>query len=765
MTRRQLLSAFLFTAVSILALGAQEGQSVKLGTLSTGATISFVGSNVTGWGMVISGTPQVVEEKPARVEVYTDAKNIKELTAGYKTVSVAGGVATAEANLASDSGATFHVVDRWTISGAVASVHRKVEVQGNAAGGFSSAVMLRTKPDVNWYSTDFFAPGLLYADPTNDGARGPGGPLNFGDHRLSFREDWLSAPLMTLSFRNGTSIAVLDPKPAGDTTTLETHTGTDTAMTDEHFKFGALGAHDSSDGGVEFGFWLPGTISDYAGPPRSLTPDARRPDPTDPPVRAWRRRYNPIKQGFTQEYDVSFRLGKGEAEFRDVTKATYRWAWATLNPQVTYIDLAAYNKVLVDFLATRALTIDGRTGWPYLVNTHTGEYLVRSDAKRAALGFCAKNIEAADQLLEEADHDSGPRGQNMRKIGLDTISTMIRMLGPMSPPVGDGYDLYTGQLIQAAWSENKQFLRTPNDDLLALMRAYNREKAHGRNHPEWVAWVKSYCDWMLTQQRADGSWPRTWIPGTNNVAQPSGSGTFSPPPLLLAMYKETGDAKYKESAIRAGEYLWSDWGVRGIYAGGAVDGSSVHLTTDKEAGMLSLLAFESIYDATKDPKWLERAKSAGDYAESWIWIWNVPMPLDGNDSTLEWKRDKTTVGLQGIGAGGGGGTDEYLDWATSLYAKLYVDTKDPHYLDVTRILLHNTKAMVAMPGHLYEMLGPGWQQEHWGMQQNRGYGQYGKWLPWTATNHIHSIVALQDDYPALYKQIAAPPVESSSRSK
>jgi hypothetical protein len=298
-----------------------------------------------------------------------------------------------------------------------------------------------------------------------------------------------------------------------------------------------------------------------------------------------------------------------------------------------------------------------------------------------------------------------------------------------------------------------------------LMRAYNREKAAGRNHPEWVAWVKGYCDWMVSQQREDGSWPRTWVPGTNTVAQPSGSGSYSPPPLLLAMYKETGDAKYKESAIRAGEYIWSDWGVRGIYAGGAVDGSSVHLTTDKEAGMLSLLAFQSIYDATKDPKWLERAKSAGDYAESWIWIWNVPMPADGNDATLEWKRDKTTVGLQGIGAAGSGGTDEYLDWATPMYAKLYEDTKDPHYLEVTKILLHNTKAMVAMPGHFYEMLGPGWQQEHWIMAQNRGYGQLGKWLPWCTTNHIHSIVALQDEHPALYRQIATPPAGSTTRGK
>jgi hypothetical protein len=624
--------------------------------------------------------------------------------------------------------------------------------------------MFQTKPDVNWYNTRFFAPGQLYGDPTNDGERAAGGPLNYNDHRLSFREDYLSAPLFALSWANGTSIAVLDPAPAGNTTTEETHTGTNTALTDARFKFGAMGAHNSGDGGVEFGFWMPGTISDFERPMRTLA-NAARPDPTTPPVRTWRRRYNPIQQGFRQEYEVSFRLGQNEPEFRNVTRDTYRWAWETLKPPVTYIDLAEYHKVLIDFLASRAVTVDDRTGWPYLINAHTGEYMDRADAKRAALGFCAKNIEAADQLLEEADHDPGPRGQKMRQIALDTIATFIRVLGPLSPPVGDGFDLYSGKLEQAVWSENKQFLRTPNDDLLALMRAYDREKAHGHNHPEWLAWAKGYCDWMLAQQRPDGSWPRTWIPGTDTVAQPSGSGSYSPPPLLLAMYKDTGNIKYKEAAIRAGEYLWSDWGVRGVYAGGAVDGSSVHLTTDKESGMLSLLAFESLYDATKDPKWLERAKSAGDYAETWIWIWNVPMPDDADNNTLEWKKDKTTVGLQGIGAGGSGGTDEYLDWATPLYAKLYEDTKDSHYLDVTKILLHNTKAMVAMPGHLYGMLGPGWQQEHWILSQDRGYGQLGKWLPWCATNHIHSIVALQDDYPELYKEIASLPAGTAASSK
>ena len=104
-------------------------------------------------------------------------------------------------------------------------------------------------------------------------------------------------------------------------------------------------------------------------------------------------------------------------------------------------------------------------------------------------------------------------------------------------------------------------------------------------------------------------------------------------------------------------------------------------------------------------------QAAADFAESWIWIWNLPMPLDADDSQLHWKKGVPTIGLQGITALVAGSADEYLDWAVPSYAKLYNYTKDPHYLDVARILLHDTKSMVALPGRQYDMKGIGWQQE------------------------------------------------------
>jgi hypothetical protein len=284
------------------------------------------------------------------------------------------------------------------------------------------------------------------------------------------------------------------------------------------------------------------------------------------------------------------------------------------------------------------------------------------------------------------------------------------------------------------------------------VEAYRREQTLGRDHPEWLRWCREFADWLLPQQRDDGSFPRAWKPGTSEVVNASGSATYSPIPLLVDLTKATRDKKYLDSAVRAGEYLWADYGTRGYYVGGALDNPDI---TDKEGGLLSLEAFLSLYDATNDQRWLIRAGHAADYTETWIRIWNTPIPQDGDDAELHWKKNVSTVGLQGITARGAGGADEYLDWSAPAYAKLYKYTKDRHYLDVALILLHDTKSMLAMPGRTYGLVGPGWQIENWSLAYNRGYGTPGKSLPWLTINHLHSIFGLEDVDPELFRRMSA----------
>jgi hypothetical protein len=230
------------------------------------------------------------------------------------------------------------------------------------------------------------------------------------------------------------------------------------------------------------------------------------------------------------------------------------------------------------------------------------------------------------------------------------------------------------------------------------------------------------------------------------------------------MTAETGDPKYQEAAIRAAEYVWTNWGTRGLFIGGASDNPNI---TDKEAGMLSLEAFLSLHDATKDPRWLTRAQVAADFTETWMWIWNLPMPLDADDANLRWKKGVPTIGLQGITARVAGSVDEYLDWSAPSYAKLYNKTGDPHYLDVARILLHGTKSMVALPGRQYDLRGIGWQQEGFRLGpggSGRGNSGHRFWLPWISANHLHSIIGLEAYDPELFKALCAPAGAQSETS-
>jgi hypothetical protein len=727
-----------FLGLSLAATGAfaQHGDHLDVGRLSTGAVMSFVRSPEGEWGIRIAGTaPLLTQRKPAQIEVIGKDEIIHELAAGYKTVQQSASGISARAEIALGDDVVFRVQDRWTVSGAVVSVCRSVEVVGNASGGFNSSVVLTADSSVRWSDVNCLAPGALYGDPTFNGERSPGGTLNSTSRRFVIREDMLPAPLFALSFRGSSTVALLNPSPRGESTVEETRLSSD-VMTDARFQFGALGVWQTDGKPVEFGYRFPGTMSIYTfGPNASALP-------------RWIRRFHPITQGVVHSYEVRFRLGIDES-FREVTRNSWRWAWSTLKPAVIPIDVEQVRHVLTDHLVAQAATIDGRTAIPFAVATFDTNHL-QWNWTMAAMGFVSKNIECADQLLREGDRDSSARGEKMRQTGLAIISSMIRAL-PTVPLQATGYDLATGKPWDHIWLA--PWLRNATEDMRVLVRAYRRERALGREHPEWLSWVKSYVDWLILQQRADGSFPRRWKSGSSEVAESTGTTSYCPVPLLVMMTEETGDSRYRQSAVRAGEYVWETWGSRGLYIGGASDNPNI---TDKEAGMLSMEAFLSLYESTREPEWVDRAKAAADFTESWIWIWNLPMPIDAEDAHLHWKRGVPTVGVQGITARVAGSVDEYLDWAVPSYAKLYRYTNDEHYLDVARVLLHDTKSMVALPGREYDMKGIGWQQEGWRMGPGgpgRGVGGHRFWLPWVSANHLYGITGLEEFDPDLYEQL------------
>jgi hypothetical protein len=775
--------------------------SVELGKLQNGAAVSFVRSGGE-YGIEITGgiIPILAQKKPAQIEVWLGDNNIRQLTSGYRSVKLENNTAIAKASVKGNGKAAFEVEDKWSVSGDIISLNRKVTVTSpEDSAGFLSAIRLSTDSTIKWEDAEYFAPGLLYSDPTYDGDNSPGGTLNYKAKLFTIREDNMSAPLFGLSFKKGNWVAVLDLDPNGETISTESSTPTAKALIDEHLLFGAFGVQEVSGSGVELGFWLPGSTQEFSG--------GFGPRTTAAPSQVVRRRYNPVTKGFSHTYQVGFRIGKGES-FLNMERDAWRWAWESLKPKVNPIDLDMARRAMLDHLADHVLIVGNMAGVPFLYDAVSGrpgsyrsmtmrlpiaqtaaaapvgqanrpatliparnemtpeknvalakwakKYGVDLDPNarelelwpKITMGFVSKGIEAADQLVQEGDRDSGTRGQKMRKLGLMIIDTYIRMV-PMNPPSGEGFNLWTAS--PDCQASGTVMLRSPSEDMRSLLDGYRREKNLGREHPEWLRWCRSFGDFLVKNQREDGSWPRSWTAGTGAQKEVSGTGSYNPIPMLVKLTKETGDKKYQEAAIKAADFVWTAFGNKGVFVGGANDNPNI---TDKEAGMLSLNAFLSLYEATNDTKWLDMAQAAGNYTESWIWIWNVPMPTGANDSTLQWKRGVPTVGLQGITARVSGGVDEYLDWGTPDFVKLYKYTKDEHYLDVARILLHNTKAMLAIPGRTYDLKGPGWQQENWSMGLRRGYGSHRSWLPWVSVNHLHSISGIEEIDKDLYKQLA-----------
>ena len=744
MFRKCILLSFCFT---LSVTFANQSDTVNIGRFQNAGTVSLVRVEGGDWGIEISGDTiaNMTQDKPAQIEIYRGPDDVQQIASGYQSVTKKNDLVVATAKIMDGDKTAFEIVDQWMVSGNVLSLSRKVNVTGTEDNaGFYSAIKLFTAPAIKWEDVNCLVPGLLYANSSYAGSRSPTSVSNYRAKRFEVREDYMSAPLFGVFLRDGTWSAVLDMSPKGDTTQAENSASAATPIIDERIQFGALGAKEITGGGIEMGFWLPGTTTETGS---GFSRRGRRGAQTDASIINVRRRYHPVKEGFSQSYKVAFCFGKSDS-FRDMQRNTWRWAWESLDPKIYPIDVDVVRRTLLDHLSDRVLTVEGRTGIPFEYDAVSG---TPSDlVDKVIMGFCGKNLEGADQLLQEGDRDTSDRGQKMRKQGLAIIDTLIRIMS-MSPPAGVGYNIQTGEPAPANFIPGFT-TRMPAEDLAVLVNTYRREKASGRDHPEWIKWVNDYCDWLITQQNEDGSFPAAWESGTGQVIRDGKTTSYVLVPVLVRLSEVTAQKKYIDSPIKAAEYIWANFGSQGVYLGSTWTGNNI---ADKESGMLSMEAFLALYDNTNDPKWLERAKSAADYTESWIWIWNVPMPLDADDSRLHWKIGVPTIGVNGIGSDGPGGVDEYLDWAAPTYAKLYKYTKDEHYLDVARVLLHDTKSMLALPGRTYDLLGPGWQQEHWNMGPGRkGMGAHRNWLPWISINHLHSIMGLEELDKDLYKRLA-----------
>lgn len=733
------ISVLILSVMVLVSLAAEHPKTVAIGVLGNGAR--FIGlQSPDGWGLAVSGagSASVRQPTPAQFEFYASAADIQQKNAGYETLTQSAGKATGVAHVSGPGGSLFTVVDHWTVQGNVIELARSVTVHGNNSAGFLSAITFSHPGAYPRTAVDYFAPGIIYGSPAHlspDAISGPNTYGSAGHGQVRVREDRLPAPLFGIRFEDGSALTVLDPAPKGETTRADSHDTQVQTIVDERFQFGAIGA-DLDAGHQTQGFWFPGSEGEvtYRG---NTYPGGQ--------LRQWRRRYHPIRNGLVQQYRVQFRFSK-EDSFPGYFKNAWRWAYRTLQPPVDFSDIAVIRRTITDVLASQVQMGANRAGIPNAVPAVANS--VRKPDHHAIMGFTGKNLEAAEYLFADAEVDSDKtRAARDRKLGLAIYASFIKLR--MNPPVGEGFNLDTGQIALAIPRDRCVFLRSFADDMKATLRAYHRERLHGSLHPEWLLWARSFGDWLLTQQHADGGFPRSWKPGTGAVVDPSPQSSYNPVPFLVLLAEETGRPQYLKAAERAADFVWSTGQSTGKFVGGTIDNPDV---LDKEAGTLSTEAYLALYQATRNRKWLLRTCAAANYAETWIYLWNVPMPRDEDDRLLQWKRSVPTYGTQLIATGQHSLVDGYMSYDVDEYAKLGRWAADPHYLAVAHLLLYDTKNMLAAPGRAYDLKGPGWQQEHFSFAPVRGFGLHRLWLPWVACSQLNGIFELEEFDPSLFNR-------------
>ena len=68
----------------------------------------------------------------------------------------------------------------------------------------------------------------------------------------------MPAPLVLAHFEDGSSLAVLNPAPRGDTTAADANDVQAVPLVDERFQFGAIGGEERG-GTLTVGYWFPGS--------------------------------------------------------------------------------------------------------------------------------------------------------------------------------------------------------------------------------------------------------------------------------------------------------------------------------------------------------------------------------------------------------------------------------------------------------------------------------------------------------------------------
>ena len=183
----------------------------------------------------------------------------------------------------------------------------------------------------------------------------------------------------------------------------------------------------------------------------------------------------------------------------------------------------------------------------------------------------------------------------------------------------------------------------------------------GTPRPEYIDYAMGMVNFVVSHQKESGEFAKSWNKD-GSVRQQNGTiGAFLIPPVLEA-YKRTGDAKYRDSAVRAFDCYYKELSDNGFTTAGALDTYCI----DKESASPLLEAALALYDVTKDEKYVACAEDVAWYISTWMMHYTAKYPAD---TTLA-KIGYDTLGITAVSTAHNA-VDQYCLRDVRSFLKLY----------------------------------------------------------------------------------------------
>ena len=309
----------------------------------------------------------------------------------------------------------------------------------------------------------------------------------------------------------------------------------------------------------------------------------------------------------TDHFTAWICIGDGSNVKRQLLHAAWKLSWHGKKPQRDAQEIWKLSASYARLLYTEEE--DGFCAFSIGFKWNGKEWVKRPDYKYE-IGWCGQNASLAVSLMK--DYEKTGEEASLR-MAVRVLDSWVRQARSDKGLLLTRYDP-DDSLIDACnlGTAGQQFFE-----------AYETAQALGMDKKAWLDAAFEICDFVLERMKPDGSIGMSWNRDGSIHEEKGTAGAFLVLPLAEA-YLRTGQERYLKAAKKGHAYYYGEFAACGYGTSGALDTCCI----DKESVIPLLKGALLLYEATKEPVYLEQAEDAAWYLSTWQWHQTVNYPAD-----------------------------------------------------------------------------------------------------------------------------------------